>query len=232
MRSKLILFLAIVMGVVTTYFFYQYMNQFNVETTASENKVAVVTASELIMKNERISRDMLEMTQIAEANVHAQMIRDMDEIEGQYVTANIEAGEHLLSHRVQHETEENLFVSRKVRDGYRAVSVGVNMVQSVTTLIEPEDDVDVVFSEQINRTNDNEEGNNQTNVVTDIILEEVRVLSVGRRMIESNTVEDYMEYSAVTLELMPQDVVTLVNASERGNIHLSLHSRLDPDKEE
>lgn len=92
-------------------------------------------------------------------------------------------------------------------------------------MIEPEDWVDVVYTETI----DNGSGE-QT--VSRMLLENVRVLAVGRLMIESSTKEDYVEYSSVTLELLSPDAVKLIQASERGTLHFILRSRIIPaDKE-
>ena len=38
--------------------------------------------------------------------------------------------------------------------------------------------------------------------------------------------EEYVEYSSVTLELKPEDAVKLVNASEKGDLHLTIHSKI------
>jgi len=219
MRTKLLLILALIMGAVTTYLFYNYMKQFDVETVVNETVTEVVVAKQTILKNQRITSEMLELVQLPEKGVHPEAARELDKVVGKYATATLEPNEQVLGHRFLAEGEETIFVSRKVKEGFRAVSVGVNFVQSVSTLIEPDDYVDVIASETI-RVNGEQE------VKTNLILSKVRVLGVGRKLVESNTTEDYVEYSSVTLELKPDDTVKLVNASEKGNIQLTLHSRV------
>ncbi|OIJ14636.1 Flp pilus assembly protein CpaB [Anaerobacillus arseniciselenatis] len=220
MRSKFILLLAIVMGSITTILFYSYMKQYDATAAITESMVEVVVAAQPLKKNERITTDKVEVTSVPEKGLHPQAITSMEQLDGLIVNADISTGEVVLSHRVQREEDEKLFVSRKVKEGLRAVSVGVNFVQSVSNLVEPEDYVDVVFSEVIKV-----DGENIVN--TELILENVRVLAVGRKLIESTSGENYMEYSAATLELTRDDTVRLVNASERGNIQLTLHSRVE-----
>ncbi|MCA1030989.1 Flp pilus assembly protein CpaB [Bacillus timonensis] len=218
MRSKVILFLALVMGIITTVLFFNYMKQFDTETVANLDVVDVVVAKERISTNQQLSQSMFQLASVPKDGLHPQTVTSIAEVEGLYAVADIEEGEVLLTHRMQSEKEENLYVSRKVKDGYRAVSVGLNIVQSVSNLIEPEDEVDVVFSEVVDK---------QTNeIVTKQILTKARVLAIGRKMVAvTSEEEEYVEYTSVTLELTPENAVTLINASERGSIQLTLHKR-------
>lgn len=208
------------MGGITTVLFYSYMKQYDATAAISENMVEVVVAIELLQKNERISTDKVEIRSIPELSLHPQAATSIEQLEGLIVNADIEKDEVILLHRVQREEDENLLVSRKIKEGYRAVSVGVNFVQSVSNLVEPEDYVDVIFSEVI-------KSDGETVVNTKLIFEKIRILAVGRKLIESTTGEIYMEYSSATLELTAEAAVELVNASERGTIQLSLHSRVE-----
>lgn len=222
MKSKIILLLALVMGIITTVLFFNYMKQFNSETVVNQNVVEVVAAKESIKENQVVTGKMLQVVKVSKESVHANAVTDLNEIDGLFATADIEAGEIILKHRVKSEKEENLFVSRKIADGYRAVSVGVNFVQSVSNLIEPEDEVDVVFSETIKE-------NNIDKVVTQQLLSKIKVLAVGRKMTVSKEDEVYVEYTSVTLEVTPEDAITLVNASNRGNIQFTLHSKVSQE---
>lgn len=218
MRSKLVLVLALVMGIVTTFLFFQYMNQVKAEKAMNSNLVEIVVAKEKIQKNEQITSAKLETAMIPEKALHANSIKSFGDVEGKLANAEIEQGEPILSHRLGSQTAENIYVSRKVRDGYRAVSVGVNLNQSTANLIEPEDEVDIMFSKKL----PGQEGN----VESKIILEKARVLAVGRKMVlPEDTQEPYAEYTSVTVELKPADALKLVNSAEQGNIHFMLHKR-------
>jgi pilus assembly protein CpaB len=218
MRSKVILVLAIILGLVTTLLFYNYMMQFDQEIiTVNESLVEIVVAKKDIHKNQRITSDHLEKVSVSQTGVHAQTQTDLTEIIGKYAISNIAAGEQILSHRVSHEKEESELISRKIKEGYRAISVGVNFVQSVSNLIEPGDWVDVIST--IKNTESEE-------LESKLLLEKVYVLAVGRRMLESSPENLYVEYSASTLELKPLDAVKLANAAERGTIQLIVHSRI------
>lgn len=220
MRTKLVLALAIVMGAVTTVLFYQYISNFQQEAAVNEAFVEVVTAKEPIAKNEKIVSSKLVLTRVPELGVHANALSDPSLAEGKIAESAIAAGEVVLSHHLKDTKEEALFVSRKIKEGHRAVSIGVNIVQTVSNLIEPEDYVDVIFSKT-------DKGSGE--MVTDVLFEKVRVLAVGRRMIESDTETQYVEYSNVTLELNPSQAVKLVDASVTGTLHLTLHTRVNKE---
>jgi len=154
----------------------------------------------------------------------------MEEIEGKYSITNLKKGEVLFSDRLVDQFKEDEFVTRKIREGYRAVSIEVNIVESVSNLIEPEDNVDVIFSEDI------EQDGLEKKVNTEILLQNIRVLAVGKRLNEKENKDwkvedekdDKVEYISVTLELKPQDIVKLINADERGSIKLTLRSEIFP----
>jgi pilus assembly protein CpaB len=213
--------LSVLLGIITTIVFFQYTKQFSAEPAAvTVSTIDIVVAKEKIEKNEKITPEKLEMIQMPEEAVHPEAIKSLAEVEGKLATAMIEKGEPILTHRIGSEMEEGVYVSRKVRDEYRAVSVGVNFNQSVSNLIEPEDEVDVVFSKMI------KDASNKDVPKTEILLNNTRVLAVGRKMqTPENTEEPYVEYSSVTLELKPDDAVKLINATEEGKIHFILNNR-------
>jgi pilus assembly protein CpaB len=212
--------LSLVMGMITTLLFVQYTKQQNTAKTVAVQTTAVVVAKEKIEKNEKISSEKLELVQMPAKTVLPEAIKNIGDAEGKLANAMIEKGEPIFSHRLGTEKQEAMYVSRKVREGYRAVSIGVNINQSVSNLLEPEDEVDVVFTKLI------KDAANKDTTQSEILLTDVRVLAVGRKMLTpEDTKEPYTEYSSVTLELKPEDAVKLVNASEGGKIHLIVNKR-------
>lgn len=220
MKPKILLLLSVVMGIITTFLFYQYMKQVGGAHTASVHTVGVVAAKETIEKNETITASMLEMVQVPENAVQPGAIQNISDAEGKLATSMIENGEQVLAHRLASEKDESVYVSRKVHDGYRAISIGVDLDQSVSNLIEPEDVVDVIV------TKTTKDQANQPVPQTVILLQGVRVLAIGRQMqTPEETKEPYKEYSDVTLEVKPEDAVNLINATEQGKIYLILERR-------
>ena len=219
MRSKIILVLAIVMGLITTVLFYKYMGTFNEAPGTTSQTISVIVAKEDISKNVQITMDMITKIEVAESSLYSNVMVSPVDVVGKYTLADIAQGEPFLSHRVMSEQDEKIFVSRKITEGERGVSVGLNFVQSVSNLIEPEDYVDVIFTKL---------GKPELGIetVSQILLKNVRVLAVGRKMIETVDGEDYVEYSSATLEMDAAETVKVVNAGNDGILTLTLHSRI------
>jgi pilus assembly protein CpaB len=221
MRSKIILISALIMGLVTTFLFFNYMKQFDHTKAANENMVGVVVAKQQIKRNQKMQADMLEIKQVPSLSVHPQAIKTIKEAEGKFADATLEVGEVLLGNHVKASKDESAVVAKKVQSGFRAVSLGVNIVQSVSNLIEPDDYVDVIVTIP---SKDDKQIESST-----VLLEKIHVLAVGRRMVEADSEHPYAEYTTVTLEVKPEDVPKLINTTERFKVSLSLYSRIVPD---
>lgn len=224
MRSRIVFLLAIVMGIITTILFFNYTKQLETEEIGEKETVQVVKAIETIAEGQIITTDLLELVTVPKENIHPKAVTETAAVEGKYAAAVIEQGEILVSHRVKSQQEEKVLVSRKIKPGYRAVSIGtprVQSVESVTNLIEPEDYVDIVLTE-IDESDKPQSAQ---------IFSEIRVLAVGRKMnTPVNEQSTYVEYSAVTLELKPEEATRLINASNRGMIHFTLHPKIKEEE--
>ena len=235
MKSRNVLILALVMALVTTVLFNKYLKDLDKKYKKNDNKIAVIVPKTAIKKNQRVTKEMLQTKELSSDSVPADAIKKVQQLEGKYALTDIREGEVLLPFRFTSQFEESEEITRKIREGYRAVSIEVNFVESVSNLVQPENYVDIIFSEIIK-----EGGKNQVN--TSLILENVRVLAVGKSLKESDegnkdskdskgssvTKAQGQEslYTAVTVELKPEDAVKIINADERGNVKFILKSKI------
>lgn len=234
MKSRNILILALVMAIVTTFLFNNYLKELDKKYKKADNKINVVVPKQEIKKNQKITKDILEFKEFSVDSVHPEAVKTIEQVEGNYALTDMMAGEILFPYRFTNQFKEAELVTRKIRDGYRAISVEVNFVESVSNLIQPEDYVDVVFSEKIK--DELSKAQDKTIVKTDMILQNIRVLAVGKRLVEKDAQakdpkaegqkENQVEYMSVTLELRPEDSVRIINSDERGNIKLILRSKV------
>lgn len=214
--------LAVISGLVTTFLFYTFINKQISSASGEEPMMSeVIVAREDIQKNQKITDEVLTSKQMPEDQIHAQTAKKVSDVVGKFATVDLKEGEAVMFHRLQQSEDEDEFVTKKVTEGYRAVSISVDYVKSVSNLIEPEDFVDVVLTEG-------------ETIESKVILENVRVLSVGQRMVEKESEEAEEEYVAVTLELKQNEAVNLINGSERGSLQLVLLSEQlsESDKDE
>lgn len=228
MKSKYILIAAIIMAIITTVLFRQYIVNLDKKYKESQKIISVVVPKADIKKNQLVTKDMLELKDFSAASVHPQAVRKIENIAGQYALVDIKVGEVLFASRFTNQFKETEQITRKIKDGYRAVSIGVTDVESVSSLINPEDYVDVVST-----TGD------KNNLQTVTLLTNIRVLAVGKRITEKDTAVKNTDklvesdkangdYASVTVELKPDDIVKIINADEKGDIKFVLRSQLAP----
>lgn len=117
------------------------------------------------------------------------------------------------------------FLAAALMPSHRAVTITVNQETSHAGLIAPGDRVDVIFTMQVDSG-----GSSQVNSFSRTILENIRVVAVGRR-VESVVSEPESEETenggrndddTVTLEVLPPEADRLVLATTRGSISLAL----------
>lgn len=226
MKSRNILIAALLMAVVTTILFRQYLTELDKKYKKVQNKVSIVVSNQNIPKNQKVAKEMLQLKEVSADSVHAEAVKKIEDLVGDYALTDIIAGEELFASRFTNQFEEDKLITRKIREGYRAIAIEVNYVESVSNLIQPEDYVDMVFSE---KTKD-------SSIQTQTLLENIRVLAVGKRIVENPAATKDVkaadpktaeaQYNSVTVELKPEDILKLANSDERGNIKLVLRSKI------
>jgi pilus assembly protein CpaB len=121
------------------------------------------------------------------------------------------------------------YLSAVLESGKRGVSVGVTAASSAGGFVVPNDHVDVVLTTAT-----------ATGQQSEVILSDVRVLAIGKRLGEmgvsggntegdgtSPTPETFDASTIATLELDPMQAEALINASTRGQLTLTLRSVAD-----
>lgn len=232
MKSKFILIGAIVFAVATTVLFSKYIKTLDNKYKNDKSLAQVVVLKQDVKKNQKITDDMLEIKSYNTNSVLPAAIKSMKDIEGSYTLIDMKAGELLFADRFTNQTKETELLTRKISEGNRAISIAVTYVESVSTMIEPEDNVDVIYS--VKSTNGS--------FTTSTILENVRVLAVGERIIESRSTTtagnaknaaqsasngSQAKYTTITLELNPKQADQITNAEENGDLKFVLKSKLE-----
>jgi len=121
------------------------------------------------------------------------------------------------------------YLSAVLSPGMRGVSVGVAAVSSAGGFVVPNDHVDVVLTTSTSMGQ-----------VSEVILSNVRVLAIGKRLGEMGASSGdekgenasprpvtFDKSTIATLELDPVEAETLINASMRGQLTLTLRSVAD-----
>lgn len=114
------------------------------------------------------------------------------------------------------------FIASVLREGYRAVAVGVDPISGVAGLIWPGDHVDLLLTQDMGDKQDL-----QHRALTETILSDVRVIAIDQEMVQgasasSTTVGRLVR--TVTLEVDPSQAQVISTAATMGKLSLSIRS--------
>lgn len=217
MKSKIILIIALIMAIITTVLFRQYLVSMDNKAKAANKTVTVVVANVDVKANQKVTGEMLIEKEVSAGSILSDAIKKTSDVEGKYTVTDLKAGEVLYPVRFTDLVTEDKDLTLKIAEGARAVSIGVSDVTAVAKMIQPEDYVDIVNTVEGGQTS--------------ILLENVRVLAVGKTLTDTTTGEENAEtadYGTITLQLYPGDVVKVVNADEVGSLKFVLRGKLTP----
>jgi pilus assembly protein CpaB len=140
-------------------------------------------------------------------------VEDLTSGEARTALYPVEASEPILAAKITG-PGERAGLARLINDGYRAVTVRVNDVAGVAGFVLPGDRVDVVVTVQ-----------NRDEMTSDVVLQNVRVLSVDQ-VADERTSEPVLA-KAVTVEVDPAGAQKISLAQTIGTISLSLRGSGD-----
>ncbi len=185
----------------------------------------VAAARDLLVGTLLTANDITSVPLEADAVFSSHMRRDQTEpsaVIGAVIRTALLAGMPLTSAALIRPGQEG-FLAAALMPDHRAVTIVVNQETSHAGLIAPGDRVDVIFTMQVPS-----DGASQLNSFSRTILQNIRVVAVGRR-VESAVSEPESEENGgrnsgdtVTLEVLPPEADRLVLATTRGSISLAL----------
>ena len=185
----------------------------------------IAAARDLLVGTLLTANDVTYVPLEADTVFSSHMRRDQTEpsaVIGSVVRTALLAGMPLTSAALIRPGQEG-FLAAALMPDHRAVTIVVNQETSHAGLIAPGDRVDVIFTMQVPS-----DGASQLNSFSRTILQNIRVVAVGRR-VESAASEPESEENGgrngddtVTLEVLPPEADRLVLATTRGSISLAL----------
>lgn len=216
MKNKLILILALVVGLVAAGGIYFYLD--NMQKTYREEGefVKVVTSKQRIPAKTMITAQMIETKEIPSKYINTDAAVDPKEVIGKTVKSEILPGEQVLRGKLAGAKGSSEGLSYMIEPGKRAVTIAVNEISGVAGQILPGDRVDIMG------TFDNQ------GVLTTLILQNIPVLSVNQTT-DTSGQEEKTSARTLTLSVNPDQMQPLVLCSERTTIRLALRSATDND---
>lgn len=192
--------------------------------------VPVVLAKEAIPARTVIEAKMLDVKQLPEPAVTADMIKDPKEIEGKVTTSAIIVGEIIQRPKIAAKGA-GMGLSFIVPHGKRALTIKTDDVQGVAGLIKPGDFVDVLSTFDIpKQTSDKSSQSQATESLAVTVLQNAQVLALDQMMEARPPEQDAAKqatsapqlYALVTLAVLPKEAERVHLLFQKGPLRLTL----------
>lgn len=207
---------------------------FNVLTGIQRNQeaqtvqtAAVLVAGTEIASGTALTADMLTVKEMPVTDILPGALTAPEDAAGQITNQRILAGEQIVPEKLG-----GIWLSYRLKEGMRAMSLAVEIESGVAGLIRPGDTVDILYTAPVRVTEQN--GLSLSAVTTEAVLENITVCAIDQVYNEDQALLRASDavYSSVTLEVTPEQASRLAEImSERdlndGSIRLTLRSRME-----
>ena len=227
MKSKVILIVSILIGVAAFWLTASYLRNETRKIQSRLNFIDTVVAArdlsqDTILGPKDLARDSIPKQGLSDRPVLAQ---DFEMIIGKKILFSIARGNAILWSDVGVKDQRESGLAETVSIGMRAVSIGVDTVASVSSLVKPMDKVDLLGTFMFPSATRPDE----VETVTLTVLQDVTVLAVGQTMGKrAGGNAPARGYSTMTFEVTPGEAELLAFLqSTKGRIMLSLRNPSD-----
>ncbi|CAD6525501.1 Flp pilus assembly protein CpaB [Paraburkholderia sabiae] len=218
-RALVMLLVATAAGLAAVVFAARWMVQ---QTSTSTTKVVIASAD--MSLGQRVSPDMLKVSDWPAGSVPPGTFNDVKKLEGRVLKASLSRGEPVLEAKLSPVGTLG-GLSAVINEGKRAITVRVNDVIGVAGFALPGNYVDIlVNTEKDNREGGGTMGRDQN--ISKIVLEKILVLAVAQEAGRDETKPKVVD--AVTLEVTPEQAEKIDLARSIGSLSLVLRNQVDP----
>lgn len=220
---KKIYLIALLFAVLTAIAVFNYAQY--LQNSMQTPKGAVVSALIRIPENTLITEDMIELKKLPQEAINPLGAASTSLVAGRITNSAIEAGEQILTVRLNEKGKENGGLTYTIPKGHRAITVEVTNITGVAGYIKKTNHVDVIASLMMDSII-----NEKTEKVakTTLLLQDREVLETGPASAEKGTVG----YANITLAVTPEEAVRLFYAQTNGKLTVVLRPILEEEKNE
>ncbi len=212
-KNHIPLFMVALLGLLLIH---QGIQSYKTKLGMGQKLVEIIVASKDLSKGQNLTNEDVETKKIPEQYAPMGVLKsnDLYKIQEHGITHSISRGEMILwsSLNLNYSYQS---ASSKIEPGYRAVSIAVDSVSSVSGLIQPGDHVDIMTTLEI-------PGESKPSTLT--LLQNVTVLTVGNSMYAESQNESY---ATVTLMVLPSEANIINHSGKYGNLSLTLRNPMD-----
>ena len=214
-KIKLAAFIAALVTCLWLFFFLKSLSK-----PASVSTQEVIVAASDIAKNTQITKDMVKTVSVPTDLVLSEAITNESSVIGKVLNEDVAAGEQIVQNQlvIIGESDSNT-LAYTVKEGMRAITIGVDETTGLDGMISPGNTVDIIAQYNIIK--------GETAVPTSILLlQNITVLAVDQVMSKYGSSES-KSYNTITLEATPEQAVKLSFYEEAGLLRVVLRSPLD-----
>ena len=191
-------------------------------------KVAIVRFNQMVQEGEQITKNMVDVVEVGNHNLPENVVRNLADVEGKYLTATVYAGDYILTDKISEEPfAENKYLYN-LNGEKQAMSITINtFAEGLSGKLKSGDIVSVIAPDYL--------GSGETVIPAE--LKYVEVIAVTAKSgYDANTEEQRTEEeekelpSTVTILVRPEQSRLLARLEAEGEIHLSLVFRGEAEK--
>ncbi|ACC74398.1 Flp pilus assembly protein CpaB [Paraburkholderia phymatum] len=220
-RALVMLLVATAAGLAAVVFAARWMVQ---QTSTSTTKVVIASAD--MSLGQRVSPEMLKVSDWPAGSVPPGTFNDVKKLEGRVLKASLSRGEPVLEAKLSPVGTLG-GLSAVINEGKRAITVRVNDVIGVAGFALPGNYVDIlVNTEKENASREGAGASGRDQNISKIVLEKILVLAVAQEAGRDETKPKVVD--AVTLEVTPEQAEKIDLARSIGSLSLVLRNQVDP----
>lgn len=191
-------------------------------------KVTIVRFNQRVQEGEQITKNMVDVVEVGNHNLPENVVRNLADVEGKYLTATVYAGDYILTDKISEEpSAENKYLYN-LNGEKQAMSITINtFAEGLSGKLKSGDIVSVIAPDYL--------GSGETVIPAE--LKYVEVIAVTAKSgYDANTEEQRTEEeekelpSTVTILVRPEQSRLLARLEAEGEIHLLLVFRGEAEK--
>ena len=227
-RSLAFFGVALLLGLITSFFVFSWLqNEKNRLMAApillSKNVQVLVTNADLSWGT-KLTPEMMQLQEFPPGAIPEGHFTSLEAIKDRVILVDLKRNELLLESKLAPLGTTSGGVAAVTDINKRAMSVKVDDVIGVAGFIKPADRVDVMV------TIEQEGGKQEKNMMSKMILENVKVLASGTQMERKGKDEEPKPVQVITVEVDVEEAEKLALASTQGKLRLALRNPLNSEK--
>ena len=189
-----------------------------IEARAKHDTADIVVAKTEIAAGTRLGRENLAVRKVPVDFAQSGAVRpeDFARIDGKAIAYDVRGGEMIMWSQM--ESQRAPTFSARLVPGQRAITVVVDEINSISGMLEPGDQIDLMFSV---------DQNGQKLVIP--LLQSVQVMATGQRAVDDPKSGEKTQFATVTLNATPEQAKDIIIARETGKLTALLRNPNDKE---